>query len=532
MKYPAAIISIILISISIATAPAFAQNQNISKGFVFDGEPYLAVNPANNRHMAVAWMGFVPANYIAIKTKATFDAGKTWSETKFIPHQSPSFGSADPSIAFNNAGDLFLAYIDFNASKDSGAVYIRKSNDGGLSWESPVEVINVHSDADKKPVDRPWINIDRTGGPYDGNIYITTMPPTVFGTVPPPYHPYLTRSADGGASFDQWKYIDNAGWLAGNLIPQPTPFATIANDGVFYCVYPSWVFAQNANPQFIFAASADAGNNFTYSSIILPFKIAFRDTLSKRGYLLLADPSDENHLVFINLIIPHGDADVYLWESFDKALNWTEPVRINDDPIANNRMQDLIWADFNSEGDLAIAWRDRRNADDSNYAAASEIWGAVRRKDSSGFAPNFKISDALAAYDTVLSFSGNDFMSMEFIGDTLNAVWGDVRNGKLNIWFQRMSADGIISSVRQISSESLPDVRVYPNPFASEVTIEGNNITKIAIYNQNGNIESIYEDIKETGSIIIDLSALPKGAYLVKTTTDEGIITNKIVKYE
>ncbi len=247
---------------------------------------------------------------------------------------------------------------------------------------------------------------------------------------------------------------------------------------------------------------------------------------------MLADPSDESHLIFLNLIQPYGDADVYMWESFDKALNWTDSIRINDDPVANNRMQDLVWADFNSGGDLAVSWRDRRNADDSNYAAASEIWCAVRRKDSSDFDPNFKISDAIAAYDTVLSFSGNDFMCIRFIGDTLNAAWGDVRNGKLNIWFQRMSAGGIISSVRRVSSESVPEVRIYPNPFASEVTIEGNNITKIAIYNQNGQIELIYEDIKESGSIRIDLSALPFGVFIIKTTTDEGIVTNKIVKNE
>ena len=36
--------------------------------------------------------------------------------------------------------------------------------------------------------------------------------------------------------------------------------------------------------------------------------------------------------------------------------------------------------------------------------------------------------------------------------DTLNAVWGDTRNGKLNIWFQRMSLqNGTVNSIQNIS---------------------------------------------------------------------------------
>jgi hypothetical protein len=53
-----------------------AQNTNISNGFVFDGEPYLAINPNNPQHMVVAWMGFKMSNQIVIKTKVSFNGGQ------------------------------------------------------------------------------------------------------------------------------------------------------------------------------------------------------------------------------------------------------------------------------------------------------------------------------------------------------------------------------------------------------------------------------------------------------------------------
>ncbi|HAP02215.1 MAG TPA: hypothetical protein DCQ93_09860, partial [Bacteroidetes bacterium] len=36
-----------------------AQDIDISNGNVFDGEPYIAVNPTNTQNMVIAWMGFV-----------------------------------------------------------------------------------------------------------------------------------------------------------------------------------------------------------------------------------------------------------------------------------------------------------------------------------------------------------------------------------------------------------------------------------------------------------------------------------------
>ncbi len=508
----------------------FAQNTNISKGFVFDGEPYLAVNPNNSQHLVVAWMGFKMYNQLVIKTKASFDGGQTWSIGNYAAHTNPAYGSADPSLAFDNAGNVFLCYIDFDDLIDSGSVYVRKSIDGGLNWGAAVEVINAHSDADKHPVDRPWISIDNSGGSYHGNIYITTMPPNVFGYIPPPYHPYFIRSRDGGNSYEPWVYLDSPGWLAGDKISNPYPSPTVSVNGVFHAAYPSWVFAQNLHPQFVLASSFDGGNTFLYKTIMdLSGNTAITDTLAKKGYLLLSDPSNADHLAFLWLLNNHGDADVFLWESYNNGSSWTNPVRINDDPVGNNRIQDLLWADFDLDGDLIVTWRDRRNSPDSTYTTSSEIWGAFRDKDSTHFSANFLISDAKASYDTILASPGNDFMCVKLRNDTINAVWGDTRNGSLNIYFQRMSIDGTTLSTQQISSENIPILTISPNPASDIINIGAKSIKQLTFFDSFGRVLLQIDNPIAKDEMTLNIKRFPSGNYILRVLSENGTQTRKII---
>ena len=505
------------------------QNENLSGSVVFDGEPYIAINPNNSQHMVAVWQGYKFLNLIVIKTKVTFNAGQTWSTKVDIPHTNPDFQSADPSLAFDNSGHVFLSYIDYQTSIDSGYVYVRKSTDGGLSWGNPVQVISAHSDPGKYPVDRPWITVDRSGGPTNGNVYITTMHPSVFGYLPPPYHPYFIASTNNGTSFNPWRYLDTTNWLTGNSIQQPMPSSCVAGDGTLYSVYPSYVPGQNPFPQFVLASSTDGGNSFAYNTLFAGI-VSANDNLSKKGYLLRSNPSDVNHLAFFYLDAPNGDIDVYMRESFNKGANWSSAIRINDDPIANDRMQDLVWADFDTDGDLVVSWRDRRNGSDSTYSASTEIWGAVRWKDSTSFSPNFQIADALAAHDTILEGAGNDFMCIKLNEDTLNAVWGDTRNGKLTVWFQRMGLDGTLISVQQLSSENVPDVSLFPNPSANIIQLHGHQILKAEIYSQEGKKVMSTINNQASNTIEMDIRSLANGLYVIQISTKDGMVSKKLIK--
>lgn len=437
-----------------------SQNVNVSSGLIFDGEPYLAINPNNGNHMVVAWMGFQFGQNIVIRTKVTVDGGQTWSSASNIPHLASGHTSADPSVQFDHNGNVYLCFVDYDpAGASAGTVEVVKSTDGGLTWGSPSEVISIADDPGKLCIDRPWMVIDTTTGPHQGNIYVTTMNAKLM-PVSPPYNPYFIRSTDGGITFSTPRYLDSANYMAGPWIIQPMPFPAVGADGKLYASYPSYETSQSLLPQIFVASSNDAGTGFSYSTMYSGAD-AVSDSLAKKAGPLLCDPSDAGHLVHLGLLDQHGDADIFMMESFDEALTWSSTIRINDDAIGNGKLQDMVWGGFDLDGDLAVCWRDRRNGG-SGYETDTEIWCAIRCRDSANFGANFSITDVQIAHDTVLNGSGNDAMCLQFLNDTLSAVWGDVRNGRINIYFNR-TTKGEALAVTEIISEGSPEL-LYPNP--------------------------------------------------------------------
>jgi hypothetical protein len=470
-------------------------------------------------------MGFEALGKIAITTRVSFDGGSSWSEKVKIPHENGVYSSADPSMAFDKAGNVYLAYIDFDApveSADSGVVLIRKSTDGGLTWGESYKVTDMNDYPGKKAIDRPWIVIDNSGGIGGGIIYITSM--NAKGAIPP-YNPYVHISSDNGKSW-QHKYLDSEGYLAGQWIAQPMPTPAVSSDGTFHSVYPSFVYSQGQYPRYIHVASGDGGNNLDYS-IAYQEKTPFADSLAKKAGLLICDKSNPERLAFLNISAIYGDGDVFLWETFDKGNTWQPPVRINDDTIKNGKMQDLLWADFNETGDLFVSWRDRRNAPDNGFETSSEIWGAVKYSGKANFEKNFRISDNLVPYDTILgASSGNDFQCVRFTGNVIYTVWGSNNIGFLNIWFAKSilsqnSAEVIISNDLNTS------ISVSPNPVGDYIDINYNGWAPagISIYNTMGNCVMTVSTNLVASSNRLNISHLCVGVYFIK-------IGNFIQKFE
>ena len=516
-----AIVFILIISI----IKANAQNQNISNASVFEGEPYIVVNPKNTQNIVVAWMGFVFGNTgrLSIKIRTSFDAGKTWNKTITMPHIVPStFKSADPSMVFDENGNLFLSYIDYRESPDSGGVYLYKSVNGGASWGAPVKMIDVDADPGKSAIDRPFIAINEGGD----KLYLTTKPAPWIAA---PNRPYYTCSIDSGKTWSQWRYIDTAGYLVGNLIQAPMA-APIAIGNNFYAAYPSYVTSQNVYAQYILASTSNNGNSFSYHKIISGNTGANNDS-AKIVYKLLVNPADSNHLVFIYPYSALGDIDVMMTETYNAGNTWTAPIRINDDTKSNGKMQDLIWGDFDTDGDLIISWRDRRNATGNGYATASEFYAAFRDKDSAVFSANFKLSDSLVAYNNILAQNGNDFMGISLENDTISAVWANTRDGSLDVWFVRTAAKtGKITSVSLIESESF-DINIYPNPSSGIYYIEMNDqsmIDGINIYNTVG--ENVLQANYKSTTLEVDLSEKPSGIYIFSIESKGRIFRKKVIR--
>lgn len=244
------------------------QNINISNGYIFDGEPYIVCNPQNPQHLIVAWIGYILGQNTVIKTRVSFNGGETWQPISYIPHVTPNNKSADPSLGFDNNGRVYLCYIDYNKELCTGGVYVVSSDNGGLTWNTPVKAIDISDDNFKAPIDRPWMVIDNNlTSAYQNRIYITSINPdgeSIDTAISPPFHPYFTYSSDNGQSFTPVRHLDTINYLSGSLYRSMASPAVLS-DGTFYTIYFSYEPSQSPIPWMISAYSVDGGASFNHN---------------------------------------------------------------------------------------------------------------------------------------------------------------------------------------------------------------------------------------------------------------------------
>jgi hypothetical protein len=506
------------------------QNQNISNGTVFDGEPYLVIDPANSQHLVAAWMGFQLGQKITIKTSYSTNGGTTWSSPIWQSHQVTNNSSADVSLSYDMNGNLYMAYIDYdNDNFTNGGIFVRKSTNGGASWGAAVEAISLADCPNQLCLDRPWIAVDKSGGINDGTVYVTSMNADQPTLVTPPYHPYLSVSTNNGSSFVNPRYLDTLGFYAGSTISQPMPSPIVTSDGTFMGIYPAYEPAtQGPFAHLYIAKSTSAGVDLNHLDALSGAGNPISDPYVKRGSLFKSDPSDPNHLAYFFLSETNGDADIYFIESFNGGSTWSTQERINQDPVGNGKLQDLVWADFDSDGDLAVCWRDRRNASGNTYQQATEIYGVVRWKDSTDFSTDFPISSTQAAHDVILDGSGNDFMNVNFLNDTIYAVWGDVRTGVLSIYLNKFGVVNGTNSISLISQEAVENLLIYPNP--SEDYIQLKHAFKTDHYSVLNTEGKVVLSGKKFPSNGLSIEKLDKGKYTLILESDEWMLSTSFIK--
>ncbi len=507
-----------LAAFSFYTSIGQPANTNISNAVTFDGEPYLAINPTNYQNLVAAWMGlkFSGGSFkIAITTRASFDGGNTWSTATTIPHHGSGYTSADVSMAFDKNGLLYISYIDYNPSTLTGGDFVNRSHDGGLTWDSASQVINISESPAKLPLDRPWLVVDNSNTSNFGTLYITTKPAP---TIPPPNRNYYKVSTDSGHTWSTLANVDGGTHLVGSAIAAPMAAPTTTINGNFCAVYPSYVSSQNVLPAFYLATSKDKGQSFNYSTVITYIPAAL-DTNLKGGYRLDADPTDSNKLVMVLVSANSGDADVEALHSNDGGQTWnSSPVRINDDPTANGKDQDMVWCAYNEQGKLAVTWRDRRNAGTTGFwNTGYDFYYAISNNNGQTFSVNKKLSNAFIGFDSIIAQNGNDFMSCVYSADTLYTVWGDTRSGSMNIYFAKTIAS-IDSTVGITQLEgNQPQWSIYPNPATDIVNIDLNSEImgkEISVYDIAG--RKIYSAPAQSTHLAISSRSWAAGTYFIK----------------
>ncbi len=509
---------------------AFAQpaNKEVSTGLIFDGEPYLAFNPVNPQNMVVAWMSFkLIGNPVTIETRSTMDGGQTWSDTVSLPHQNAAWQSADVSMAWRGDGVLFISYIDYlDSSNTDGGVFVVSSTDGGSSFSAPVKAIDASEDTDVS-LDRPWIVVDNSVP--NGNLYICTKPAPWH---PLPNHTYYTRSTDGGSTWSPEAVLDSTNYPA-TLVSAPMGAPTVASNGTLSIAYPYAVTLQNAG--FAMAQSHDGGQSFSRSFLIQPVEDLTEKDSIKGGFHLITDPANPNHLVFAWADARDGDYDVFAIVSFDGGATWHDTSRVNDDPVGNGVVQDMVWPMFGPNGALAIVWRDRRNGSSPGYASASDTYFSSSTDGGMTWSKNQRLSDSTSPYNPALFRPGNDFLSGTIFHDTLFAAWADLRTGFLKIYVASSALNARDEVIPSGNTSSSVPLTVVPNPAEGNARINfglsSSTDCSLAIYDLRGVlIRQILSEVLTAGSQSINcpISGLANGDYFIVLRTSSGVSRAKL----
>lgn len=478
---------------------AFAQNTLVSSGNIFEGEPYLAVNPQNSNHLVAAWMGFQLNQKIVIKSVVSLDGGGSWSAPVWQAHQQAGNSSADVSLGFDSNGNLYMAYIDYdNVNFTNGAVICRKSTDGGLTWGAAVVARSISSCPNKLCIDRPWIAVD----PLTGSIVITSTNANQPGTVQAPFHPYMAVSSDQGASFSLQE-LDSPPYLAGSAITQPMPSPAFANDGLFMAVYPSYETSQGILPRVIEVNKPVVSSFYNYQIAFQGMGFGTQNDTLKRGAHLALNQANSTRASYVFLTEVFGDPDIAIIEKDNGS--WSAPIRVNQDAQGNGVVQDLVWSDYDTDGDLAVCWRDRRNGVPGTYQSPSEI--ICRIQSNQIWGSELTISP-LVGHDSILLENGNDFLNVQFTNNQLYTIWGDVRQGTLKIFLNHF--DQLSNSSNTLGIPTFEPISPNPSSGIFGIPNELQGLS-YSLYAMDG-------QVLQKGTLLNELNLSPygPGTYLLK----------------
>jgi hypothetical protein len=510
----------------------FAQtNINLSNAAGWDTEPSLAINPSNPNNIVAAWMklsGFT----LAIGTSYSNDGGSTWSPPSTIPHLYSNFTSADVSLIFNGSGTVYMSYIDYHPSQDSGYVMCTKSLNGGATWSAPVKVISGFETPDI-PIDRPWIAVDNSGGAYNGKIYIVSKSVDI-GAMP--HHIWMKSSVDGGTTWSPIKLVDDS--IPINLITNAMGVPAVGANGNLYIAYVSYNPPQSPFARVICLKSTNGGSAFTPFIIGYPVSgSAITDTLYQGSYVISANPSNANNLVYTFTDNRNGDPDIMSLRSSNGGVTWTTvPQRLNDDAVSNGVGQDMCWAGFSTSGKYGVAWRDRRNTGGSS-SSPFEIYSTVSLDGGITYKPNQNLSFVSSPFINIQK--GNDFIGVCIDNNNIYADWCDLRGGNTDIFFNKTPLSVFTGIAEDLINEDV-GMKIFPNPTTGNATLQlhlrGPQYLKIDLADINGNmIRTITSQMfnGQDQSVYIQTNGLNTGSYLVRVQSEGGnVIATTLLKIE
>lgn len=381
-------------------------------------EPGIAVNPRSPEQVVAVFQDNAHASY-------SFNGGRDWQAATGV--EPPNYRvSGDVSVTYDVHGHAIICYMAFDKlgtfnywahNSSRSGLFVRRSLDGGKTWEADHIPIIEHSNEPGQPFeDKPYIVADNGTGPHAGNMYVGWTRWTLTDS-----EILLSRSTDGGKSWSKPVEIDDHPGLPRDDNGALEGFAgAVAPDSTLYAVW-------STGEGIVLTTSHDGGRTFSRPRLILhtaPIMFAIQTLERANGFPQIAVDPKTGRLYVTWSDYRNGDLDVFCAASSDKGKTWSQPVRVNNDPVHNGAEQFFQWLAVDpTDGTINVVFYDRRG----DPQGRRQIVVLARSSDQGRSFANYAWTDN--AFEAGGVFFG-DYSGLAAYGRKVYGVWTEKPPGQ------------------------------------------------------------------------------------------------------
>ena len=370
--------------------------------------------------------------------------------------------------------------------------------------EYTTTVIPVYTDGAGYPKNYIWTkaNCDDYVGAYDLKAEFIDNVGVVSWTLPAIY------KGDKSAKDGSWLHYDN-GTYAERI--------GLTYDGVNFesfkwaIMFPASDIAQYAGQTMTKVALYDV-EDFDGEVEIYEGGTTKPGTLLHKQAFSCAGTQDFHEITLTNAVVLSGDKNV--WVVFTN-INGAQPAAgCADQGNANGRWiyyDGYGWLDLMYVSYPAYTWMARAYIGEADEPVISEVIGAILYRNGELLSPLVTEEE----YVDADAQNGDEY--------TIRVVYSGQKD-ELH-YFMTCPQSVTISNVA-VEENAINDIMVYPNPANAYLNIEAKNMNHICIVNALGQV--VYD--KEVGSEkeIIDMTQYKGGIYLVRVTTENGVVVKQV----
>jgi hypothetical protein len=504
-------------------SPSLFFNINISQNSAPQNEPSVGISRKDPDRVVAAWRDFRygvdPIANRRVGYSYSTNSGLTWSNSALLDSTLiPGYTrNSDPVVTTDTAGNFYIAVIAVSFPTGDLTLAVYKSTDGGITFP------NAYVCATGGTEDKEWITSDLSPiSPFVNTLYITW---TRFagGT-----GIKLVKSENGGVNWTAPVSISDGTNVQGSNV-------AVSSNGQVNATWLGYGF----NATVMYDRSTNGGLSFGTDIEVAsgPFPSGLPNDVSSFPFIDVDRSSGPNSgMIYITFADNrNGDCDVFLCRSTNAGLNWSSPLRINNDPISNGKIQYWPCIAVNETGNISIMFMDSRNTPDNTIVEAY----LARSTDGGLTFTNELISNE----QTPTNIPGSnvrfgDYIDIDYAGQNVVPVWTDERLGGFNmdIYTSEISELLPIEPIAGILPDEFKLGQNYPNPFnpVSKIRYEvpKSGLVKIVVYDILGKeVTTLVNSELTPGRYEVTFNGTnySGGVYFYKLITSEYTETRKMV---